>query len=64
VVFSAQQLAALIDMFGDDNVLIGTDYPFDMAEADPLGHVASIPKLSDATRAAIAGGNAKRLLGL
>jgi aminocarboxymuconate-semialdehyde decarboxylase len=64
VVFSTHQLAALIGLFGDENVLLGTDYPFDMAEADPLGHVASVPELSEATRAAIVGGNAKRLLGL
>ena len=64
VVFSAHQLAALIGLFGDENVLLGTDYPFDMAEADPLGHVASVPELSEATWAAIVGGNAKRLLGL
>lgn len=64
VVFSTHQLAALIDLFGDDHVLIGTDYPFDMAEADPVGHLASIAALSKASRAAIAGGNAKQLLGL
>jgi aminocarboxymuconate-semialdehyde decarboxylase len=64
VVFSTHQLAALIHMFGDEHVLIGSDYPFDMAEADPVSHLVSIPDLSDATRAAIAGGNAKRLLGL
>jgi aminocarboxymuconate-semialdehyde decarboxylase len=64
VVFSTHQLAALIDLFGDDHVLIGTDYPFDMAEADPLSHLASIAALSNASRVAIAGENAKRLFGL
>jgi hypothetical protein len=33
-----------------------------MAEADPLAHLASVPGLADSTIAAIAGGNAKRLL--
>ena len=64
VVFTPQQLAALVEMFGADHVLIGTDYPFDMAEADPLGHLASVPALPDVTLAAIAGGNARRLLGI
>ena len=64
VVFSTDQLAALIDLFGDNHVLLGTDYPFDMAEADPVGHLASITALSDVSRAAIAGGNATQLLGL
>jgi len=53
---------SLIETFGSDHVFIGTDYPFDMAEADPLAHLASVPGLPDSTVAAIAGGNAKRLL--
>ncbi len=63
VVFGTDQLAALIETFGHDHVLIGTDYPFDMAEADPVGHIVSIVGLSNTDRAAIAGENAKRLLG-
>jgi aminocarboxymuconate-semialdehyde decarboxylase len=64
VVFTPHQLAALIDLFGTEHVLIGTDYPFDMAESDPLGHLASVETLNQAAVAAIAGGNAKRLLGI
>ena len=64
VVFTPHQLVGLIEVFGADHVLIGTDYPFDMAEADPLGHLASVPALPDVTLAAIAGGNARRLLGI
>ncbi len=64
VVFTPRQLAGLIETFGADHVLIGTDYPFDMAEADPLAHLASVPALPDSTIAAIAGGNARRLLGI
>ena len=64
VVFTPHQLAGLIEAFGADHVLIGTDYPFDMAEADPLAHLASVPELPDSTIAAIAGGNAQRLLGI
>jgi aminocarboxymuconate-semialdehyde decarboxylase len=41
---------------------MGTDYPFDMAEADPIGHIASVDAFDAATIAAIAGNNAKRLL--
>ena len=40
VVFSYHQLAYLIDVFGPDRILMGTDYPFDMAEYNPIGHVA------------------------
>jgi aminocarboxymuconate-semialdehyde decarboxylase len=64
VVFTPHQLEALVKTFGIDHVLLGTDYPFDMAEYDPLGHVASVEMLDAKARAAIGGGNAKKLLGL
>jgi aminocarboxymuconate-semialdehyde decarboxylase len=64
VVFTPYQLAELIRVFGADHVLMGTDYPFDMAEYDPLGHVASVDGLDASTVAAIAGGNAKTVLGM
>ena len=64
VVFTPHQLAELTRVFGTDHVLMGTDYPFDMAEYDPVGHIAAVPSFDAATIAALAGGNAKRLLGL
>jgi aminocarboxymuconate-semialdehyde decarboxylase len=35
-----------------------------MAEYDPLGHIAAVEGFDAATVAALAGGNAKKLLGL
>ena len=64
VVFSDGQLKALVETFGPDQVLMGTDYPFDMADYDPVGHVASNPAFDSATVGRIVGGNTKRLLGL
>jgi aminocarboxymuconate-semialdehyde decarboxylase len=64
VVFSHKQLATLVETWGVDHVVMGTDYPFDMADYDPIGHVASIDTFDASTIAAIAGGNAKTLLGL
>src|SRR4051812_17841413 len=64
VVFTPHQLAALIDLFGADHVIMGTDYPFDMAEFDPIGHVAGLDTLDDTARAKIVGGTGKRLLGI
>src|SRR5229473_2685529 len=64
VVFTPEQLTALVATFGIDHVLMGTDYPYDMAEYDPLQHLAATRSLDDAARAPIAGGNAKRLLGV
>jgi aminocarboxymuconate-semialdehyde decarboxylase len=63
VVFTPEQLAELVRLYGADHVIMGTDYPFDMADYDPIGHVASAG-LDAAAVAAVAGGNAKRLLGL
>jgi len=63
VVFTPIQLEALVKTFGVDHVVLGTDYPFDMADFDPIEHVVSTGFDATAT-AAICGGNAKKLLGL
>jgi aminocarboxymuconate-semialdehyde decarboxylase len=64
VVFTPYQLAELVAVFGAGHVVMGTDYPYDMAEYDPLGHIAGVEGFDAATVAALAGGNSKRLLGL
>jgi len=64
VVFSYHQLAYLIDVFGPDRIMMGTDYPFDMAEYNPVGHIAGVQGMDELTLAQIAGGNASRVLGL
>jgi aminocarboxymuconate-semialdehyde decarboxylase len=64
VVFTPLQLESLVKTFGVERILMGTDFPFDMLEADPIGHVASVEMLDDSARAAIDGGTAKKLLGL
>jgi aminocarboxymuconate-semialdehyde decarboxylase len=63
VVFTPEQLRALVTTFGVDHVMLGTDYPFDMADYDPVEHVVSTG-FDEATTAKLVGGNAKRLLGL
>jgi len=63
VVFTPGQLEALVRLVGPEHVLMGTDYPYDMADSDPVGHVTGSALDADAI-AAICGGNAKRLLGL
>lgn len=63
VVFTPGQLENLVATFGADHVLMGTDYPFDMGEYDPVGHVVSA-RLGESEIGAICGGNARRLLGL
>ena len=64
VVFTPHQLEALVKTFGGDRIVLGTDYPYDMLEYDPIGHVASVESLDSTARAAICGGNAKKMLGV
>ncbi len=64
VVFTPEQLAALVTTFGADHVLMGTDYPYDMGEYDPLQHLVATPSLDADARSAIAGGNVKKLFGI
>ncbi len=64
IVFTPHQLEYLVKVYGVDHILMGTDFPFDMADSDPLGHICAVESFDAATRAALAGGNAKKLLGL
>jgi aminocarboxymuconate-semialdehyde decarboxylase len=52
----------LIDMAGADRVVIGSDNPFDMGPADPVGAIAAIPRLTGAEREWISFRTAKKLL--
>ncbi len=64
LVYEPAQLEYLIRRAGAANVVLGTDFPFDMGMNDPLGLLNSVAGLSDDDRALIRGGNASRLLGL
>ena len=62
VVFTPHQLDYLIRLYGVDRIVMGTDYPYDMGEYDPIGHVDSVDALDSTDKKAIAGGNAAKLL--
>ena len=62
ITFDPEMLKRLIDRFGADHVVLGTDYPYDMGEEDPLGLLAQLKRLPRASREMVAGGNAARLL--
>ena len=64
LVYEPQGLRHLIDVVGASQLVVGSDYPFDMGHNDPRGLLAATPGLSDAERAAILGGNARSLLGI
>jgi aminocarboxymuconate-semialdehyde decarboxylase len=46
---------------GWDHVVLGSDYPFDMASTDPVGGVEAV-EMSDAERGMVFGGSAARFL--
>ena len=61
IVFDPAMLKNLVNRYGAEHVVLGTDYPFDMGVDDPVGFVERT-KLSAQERAKIIGGNAARLL--
>lgn len=64
VVFEPDQLGFLVSRYGADHIVLGTDYPYDMGEEDPLGLLGKVPGLGEGEIGAIRGGNAAALLGL
>jgi aminocarboxymuconate-semialdehyde decarboxylase len=64
LVYSAASLRHLVAQVGVSQVVVGTDYPFDMGAYDVQALIGSVESLSAEDRAAILGGNAMRLLGL
>ena len=54
----------LVETVGPQRVMLGTDYPFDMSDTDPLKAVASLPHASDSQKEMICGGNAAALFKL
>jgi aminocarboxymuconate-semialdehyde decarboxylase len=64
MVFSEEQLQHLVNVWGADHVVIGTDYPYDMGYYKPVDFVTGTKSLSRAEKEQIIGGNAAKLLGL
>ncbi len=64
IAFDPGMLQHLIERFGADHVLLGTDYPYDMGVEDPVGFINKVKKLSAKDKSRIMGGNAARLLGI
>ena len=61
LVFDPQQLESLVRTHGADRLCLGSDYPFDMSEPDPVGFHAG---LDEESRRKVLGANAAELLGL
>ena len=63
MVFGETQLEHLVNLWGADHVVIGTDYPYDMGYYKPVEFVEGA-KLTRAQKDQIIGANAAKLLGL
>jgi aminocarboxymuconate-semialdehyde decarboxylase len=61
ITFDRGMLAHLIERFGEDQVLLGTDYPYDMGVEEPIDFIEGL-KLSRAAKEKIQGTTAARLL--
>ena len=64
VVYDPQVLRHLIEAVGVQQVVGGTDYPFDMGSYDLAQLLLRVPGLDESDQRAILGGNARRLLRL
>src|SRR4051812_23520732 len=64
MVFDPKQLEHLVNLWGAEHVVIGTDYPYDMGYYKPVDFVNGTKSLTRAQKEAIVGGNAARLLRL
>lgn len=65
LVFTPVALAHLVAVAGPSQVVLGTDFPFDMGVTDPVQRLAAArADLPDGAEAAIAGANAIDLFGL
>ena len=64
IAFDPAMLRHMIDRYGAGQILLGTDYPYDMGVDDPVGFIGSVKGLPRAERELIEGGNAARLLGI
>lgn len=62
VLHSSQSLRLLIEVVGAERVVLGSDYPFEMGERDPVGMLAMAPDLTDDERTLVLRGNLDRLL--
>uniref|UniRef100_UPI002156FB40 amidohydrolase n=2 Tax=Pseudomonadota TaxID=1224 RepID=UPI002156FB40 len=42
LLYSPQAIRALVELVGETRVMIGTDYPFAIMDADPAARIASL----------------------
>ncbi|OWT60137.1 amidohydrolase family protein [Candidimonas nitroreducens] len=63
IAFDRGQLEALVEQWGPDHVVLGTDYPYDMGDDDPVGAIDQL-RITEEEKIKIRGANAAALLRL
>jgi aminocarboxymuconate-semialdehyde decarboxylase len=64
ITFDRTMLKNMIERYGAERVVLGTDYPYDMGMEHPVEFIDGVKGLSSKDKARIMGGNAARLLGI
>jgi aminocarboxymuconate-semialdehyde decarboxylase len=64
ITHSERTLRYILDVAGADRVVLGSDYPADMGEPQPVDFIEGCASLTATEKTAILGGNAARLFGL
>ncbi len=60
VTFSPKTLQYLIDLVGAERLMLGSDYPFEMGEVDPVATVNAA--VDEAHRPAVLGGTVQKIM--
>ena len=63
-VFSDDALGLLVEVMGEDRVMLGSDYPYPLGEQRVGSLIRSHPELASTTRAKLLHGNARRFFAL
>jgi len=64
ITHSQEALRYLVSLVGSDHVLLGTDYPYDMGNHQPVETVSRLPDITDSDRMKMMRDNAIGLFGL
>ena len=64
ITFDRTMLKNMVDRYGADHVVLGTDYPYDMGMEHPVDFIGGTSGISASDKNKIMGGNAARLLGI
>jgi aminocarboxymuconate-semialdehyde decarboxylase len=64
ITFDQTMLRQMVQRYGADHVVLGTDYPYDMGMEHPVDFIGGTKGLSSADKERIMGGNAAKLLNI